>query len=103
MRAWLGSQRDWLRVQRLPARSVGPLLAGLAWHLVVLRPSLSMTLARSRSQAKRVLEEHTRIQHQRTGGWSANVQIDSTDLSVERTLEIINTHLGSDPHLVGEV
>ncbi len=70
-----------------------PLLAGLAWHLVVLRPSLSMTLARSRSRAKRVLEEHTRTQHERTGGSSANVQIDTTDLSVKRTLEIISNHL----------
>ena len=62
-----------------------------------------MTLARSRSRAKRVLEEHTSIQHERTGGWSAQVQIDTTALSVERTLEIINNHLGSDPHLMGEV
>jgi hypothetical protein len=80
-----------------------PLLAGLVWHLVVLRPSLSVTLARSRSRAKRVLEEHTRVQHERTGAWSAQVQIDTTDLSLERTLEIINNHLGSDQHLMDEV
>jgi hypothetical protein len=48
------------------------------------------------------LEEHTRIQHERTGGWSANVQIDTTDLSVERTLEI-STTTWALTHLVGEV
>ena len=72
-----------------------PLLAGLAWHLVVLRPSLPVTLARSRARTKRVLEEHTIAQHQRTGDWSADLQIDTTDLSVERTLDIINSRLSA--------
>jgi predicted kinase len=70
-----------------------PVLAGLPWHLVVLCPSLPVTLARSRSRTKRVLEEHTRTQHERTGAWATNVQVDTTDLSVEQTLEIINNHL----------
>ncbi|MDP9208374.1 MAG: ATP-binding protein [Actinomycetota bacterium] len=70
-----------------------PLLTGLSWHLVILRPSLPVTLARSRGRAKRVLEEHTITQHQRTGGWSADLQIDTTDLSVEHTLELINHRL----------
>ena len=69
------------------------LLAGLPWHLVVLRPSLPVTLARSRARAKRVLEAHTIAQHERTGAWSAALQIDTTDLSVERTLEMINNRL----------
>ena len=72
-----------------------PVLAGLAWHLVVLRPSLPATLARSRARAKRVLEEHTIAQHVRTGGWSANLQIDTTNLSVERTVELINLRLSA--------
>jgi predicted kinase len=72
-----------------------PLLADLAWHLVVLRPSLPVALARSRARTKRVLEEHTIAQHDRTGGWSADLQIDTTDLSVERTLEIISNRLSA--------
>jgi hypothetical protein len=80
-----------------------PLLAGLAWHLVVLRPSLPVTLARSRARAKRVLEEHTIAQHERTGGWSADLQIDTTDLSVGRNLETINNPLGLlDPDPAGQ-
>jgi hypothetical protein len=50
---------------------------------------------RSRARAKRVLEEHTIAQHERTGGWSTDVQLDTTDLSVERTLEIINHRLSA--------
>ena len=72
-----------------------PILAGLDWHLVVLRPSLPATLARSRTRAKRVLEEHTIAQHERTGAWSPDLQLDTTDLSVERTLEIINHRLSA--------
>ena len=72
---------------------MAPVLAGLPWHLVILYPSLPVTLARSRSRAKRVLEEHTRAQHERTGGWGAKVLVDTTDLSVQQTLEIINNHL----------
>jgi predicted kinase len=72
-----------------------PVLAGPAWHLVVLRPSLPATLARSRARAKRVLEEHTIAQHARTSGWSANLQIDTTNLSVERTVELINLRLSA--------
>ena len=76
-----------------PALASGP--GRLAWHLVVLRPSLPATLARSRARAKRVLEEHTIAQHVRTGGWSANLQIDTTNLSVERTVELINLRLSA--------
>jgi predicted kinase len=70
-----------------------PLLAGLAWRLVVLRPSLPVTLTRSRSRNKRVLEQHTRTQHAATGRWSGDIQIDTTELSVGRTVEIINDRL----------
>jgi predicted kinase len=70
-----------------------PLLAGLPWHLVVLRPSLPVTLTRSRSRSKRVLEEHTRNQHADVGRWSGDVQLDTTELSVARTVEIINDRL----------
>lgn len=70
-----------------------PLLAGLPWHLVVLRPSLPVTLTRSRSRSKRVLEAHTRTQHAEVGRWSGDVQLDTTELSVARTVEIINNRL----------
>jgi predicted kinase len=72
-----------------------PLLAGLAWRLVVLRPSLPITLTRSHSRNKRVLEEHTRTQHAATGGWSGEIQVDTTELSVGRTVEVINDRLRS--------
>lgn len=78
-----------------------PLLTGLPWHLVVLRPTLPVTLARSRSRSKRVLEEHTRTQHAEVGRWSGDVQLDTTELSVARTVEIINNRLrptGSTVH-----
>jgi chloramphenicol 3-O-phosphotransferase len=66
-----------------------PRLAGLAWQLVIVLPSLEETLQRSRSRTKRVLEAHTREQHARCGGWDGVAVIDTTGLTVEESVDLL--------------
>jgi predicted kinase len=61
-----------------------PLLAGLAWHLVILRPSLPVTLARSRARAKRVLEEHTMVRYALRRRFMASMVLASSALICTR-------------------
>ncbi|MGD9893183.1 MAG: AAA family ATPase [Dehalococcoidia bacterium] len=66
-----------------------PLVAGLQWRAVIVLPSLEETLARSRAREKRVLEMHTRDQHAASQGWPASVRVDSTDLSIDESLTLV--------------
>jgi chloramphenicol 3-O-phosphotransferase len=70
-----------------------PQLEGCDWQLIILLPSLEETLARSASRQKRVLERHTREQHRRTSEWPEDLQIDTTRLSVEGSLELVQEML----------
>jgi chloramphenicol 3-O-phosphotransferase len=76
------------------ARWWRPALEGAVWRLVVVRPSLEATLARSAGRAKRVQERHTRAQHARSGRWPAEVRVDTTELDVEASLALVAARLG---------
>ena len=66
-----------------------PALAGLDWDVVIVLPSLEETLARSRGRGKRVLEAHTRSQHAACSRWPAAHRIDTTGLTVEESLRLL--------------
>lgn len=71
-----------------------PLLDELDWRLVIIRPSLAETLTRSAAREKRVLAEHTRAQHEATGGWPASHHVDTTGLSAADSLALVRAVLG---------
>ncbi len=58
-----------------------PLLAGLRWKILVVRPTLETTLARSRQRTKRVLEKHTAEHHTLTADWPPDHQLDTSGQS----------------------
>jgi predicted kinase len=70
-----------------------PALAGLEWRLAIIVPSLEETLDRSARREKRVLEEHTRSQHVACSAWGAELRLDTTGLTVERSLALLETLL----------
>ncbi len=67
------------------------------WQLVILLPSLGETMKRSLGRTKRVLEMHTREQHRRSAKWPSSIRIDTTSLSVEASLALVNRMI--DPSL----
>jgi chloramphenicol 3-O-phosphotransferase len=70
-----------------------PLLDGLDWRIVIVLPALEETLARSTAREKRVLQEHTRRQHERCSAWPAADRIDTTGLSVADSLRLVEAAL----------
>ncbi len=66
-----------------------PLLDGLPVEIVVIRPSLDETIRRSQAREKRVHEVHTRTQHGATGGWPRAFIADTTGMSVDESLRIV--------------
>lgn len=66
-----------------------PLLADFEWRVVIVLPNLAATLARSARRTKRVLEIHTRAQHAASAGWPDGVRIDTTGLTVEQSLPLV--------------
>ncbi len=63
-----------------------PLLDELTWRVVIVRPALEETLRRSALREKRVLEEHSRWQHEATGEWPQHLRIDTTSQTVAASL-----------------
>lgn len=63
------------------------LLEGYDYKLVIIHPTLSETLTRSRSRSKRVMEKHTRAQHAACTGWPPELRVDTTGLTVESSLD----------------
>lgn len=78
-------------------RTWATLLTGIPWKIVVVRPSLEVTLSRSRSRTKKVHEEHSTTHHAETAGWPAKHQLDTTALSVEQSLAAFERLLGALP------
>ena len=72
-----------------------PALAGLDWRLVVLRPSLDETLRRGRERDKRVREDIVVSQHASEGGWATELQLDSSGLSVDETVDRVEAMIAS--------
>ncbi len=79
-------ERDWLAH-----------LEGLDWRLVVLTPSLSEVLARSRGREKQVPEELSTAQLEACRRWPTEVCIDSSALSVEASLTRLLAVLDETP------
>ena len=71
-----------------------PALEGLFWQTVILVPSLEETLQRSRGRGKRVLEEIIRRQHEASLQWPGGQRIDTTGLTVEASLVLVQEALG---------
>jgi predicted ABC-type ATPase len=72
-----------------------PLLAGLSWGVVIILPSLEQVLARSRARAKQVLEMHSRAQHAASQEWPAQYRVDTTDLCIQASLELVRAATGT--------
>ena len=66
-----------------------PALAGLDVRIVIVVPSLDATLERARSREKRVREAIIREQHAASLAWPERHRIDTTGLSVEESLRLV--------------
>jgi chloramphenicol 3-O-phosphotransferase len=66
-----------------------PALAALDWRLVIVLPSLTETLRRSAAREKRVQARHSRAQHAACAAWPAELRIDTSGLSVEASLALL--------------
>ena len=71
-----------------------PQLHGLCWRVVVVVPTLEATLARSAARGKRVDARHSRAQHRRCLEWPPEHRVDTTALSVEESLALVQHRLG---------
>jgi chloramphenicol 3-O-phosphotransferase len=74
-----------------------PELAGLDWQVVVVLPSLDETLARSSRRTKRLMEEHTRDQHERCSAWPEQTRVDTTGRSIDDSLQLVEQALRRQP------
>ena len=63
-----------------------PSLAGLEHGMIIVLPSLEVTLQRSRAREKRVREDITRRQHVACTSWSEALRLDTTGMSVSESL-----------------
>jgi chloramphenicol 3-O-phosphotransferase len=70
-----------------------PRLAGLDWRLVIVIPSLEVTLQRSARREKRVKEELTREQHRHSLAWPFAHRLDITGLTVAESLQLLKSRL----------
>jgi hypothetical protein len=66
-----------------------PVLPNVVTRIVIVRPTLDETLARSAGRGKRVLERHSRAQHAAAGGWPDRHCVDTSGLSVEESLTLV--------------
>ena len=64
-------------------------LAGLAWRVVIIHPTLEETLARSLRRDKDVSDSLVREQHRATYGWPERHRIDTSGLSVADSLKLV--------------
>ncbi len=71
-----------------------PALEGLPVSLVVLLPTLEVTLTRSAAREERVQERHTREQHERSSQWPHDLLIDTTGMSVDDARDAVVARLG---------
>ena len=74
-----------------------PLLSGIAWQIVIVLPTLADTLARSAQRRKRVLEAHARAQHAAAQGWPEHCRVDTSGLTAEESLVLVEQRLQANP------
>ncbi len=67
-----------------------PLLRGLPWKMVVIRPSLRVTLERGAARGKFVRPDLVHEQHSVSGQWPSQVIVDTTKLSAVESLTEID-------------
>ena len=70
-----------------------PRLPTTEWRVVIVLPSLAETLARSARRGKRVLELHSRAQHAAAHGWPGSYRIDTTGLSIEESVPLVEQRI----------
>ena len=70
--------------------SWGRNLAGLAWRVVIIHPTLEETLARASRRDKEVPDSLVREQHRSTYGWPQRYRIDTNGLSVADSLKLVD-------------
>lgn len=70
-----------------------PLLVGLNWRLVIVRPSLAETLARAGARTKRVAPALSRVQHERTGRWPEPRRLDTTGFTIDESAALVRRML----------
>lgn len=74
-----GFERHWL-----------PRLGGIEHSVVVVRPSLEVVLERGAGRSKRVRPDIVREQHAAASRWPAERTIDTSDLSLEESLDMVH-------------
>jgi predicted kinase len=67
-----------------------PALEGIDWRVVIVIPSLDETLRRAGARDKRVPEEIIRRQHEASLLWPGRYRIDTTGLSVEEGVRLVD-------------
>ena len=70
-----------------------PHLGETNWRAVIIRPTLEETLMRSAGRTKRVLSSLTRGHYEATSDWPERYRVDTTGLSVQRSLELAESVL----------
>ena len=73
-----GFERDWR-----------PHLHGIRWRLVVMRPDVETVLSRNQGRAKDVRPDIVRQQHVDAGAWPEAITVDTTGLSVPKSLQLV--------------
>lgn len=71
-----------------------PLLDGLDWRVVVILPTLAQTLVRANARPKSVMARHSQAQHRRCSTWPEQHRIDTTGLSVDDSLHLVESRIG---------
>ncbi len=72
-----------------------PYLSDLDWSVLVIRPSLDVTLNRNNLREKSVKKEIIEEQHSETGRWPYTVQIDTTGMTIEESVRKVSEVLDS--------
>lgn len=70
-----------------------PHLRGIDWSIVVIRPGVETSLRRNAARQKTVREDVIRRQHEASGEWPTERIVDTTDLSIEASLDRVKQML----------
>ena len=80
-----------------------PYLGDMDWRVVIVHPTLEETLLRSSRRSKRVRQTHTREQHQATSEWPERYRVDTSGLTVDESMELVESVLRQAPLVAGSI